>query len=127
MFLILKAHTNIFNCKHGMYKIYTSIFILFFCICFLPLKQACLAQNTPKTAKINEYYPNGKTKIKGRYKNGNKHGNWFYYAENGILQKRERYSNGIVQATFNYNNKGLLINVVTKSGKIINKKACGCG
>lgn len=110
-----------------MRKTYTVIFTLFFCVSFLAVKQYCIAQNTPKSHTIKEYYPNGATKIKGHFKNGNKHGNWFYYAENGILQKREKYTNGMLKATFNYNNKGLLINIINKNGETINKKACGCG
>jgi hypothetical protein len=127
MFLILKAHANIFNHKQRMYKTYTAIFMLIWVLWLLPITQGCQAQNNPISSKIKEYYPNGKTKVKGHFKNGNKHGNWFYYAENGLLQKRERYTNGILKATFNYNSKGLLINMVNKNGKIINKKACGCG
>lgn len=127
MFLILKAHSNIFNRKQRMHKTYTAIFILLLGLWFLPYKSHCQVQNGPNNSKIKEFYANGNTKLKGHFKNGNKHGNWFYYAENGQLQKRERYNNGILKATFNYNNKGLLINVVNKNGKIINKKACGCG
>ena len=127
MFLILKAHTNIFNGKQRMHKTYSAIFMLFLGLWFLPHKSYCQTQNEPNTSKFRAFYPNGNAKVKGRFKNGNKQGNWFYYSENGLLQKRERYNNGILKATFNYNNKGLLINVINKKGKIINKKACGCG
>lgn len=77
--------------------------------------------------KYIERYENGKIKVRGKLVNGQKHGNWFYYSPNHIIQKREYYKNGKLKQAFNFNEKGLLINVVKEDGTIIPKKACGCG
>lgn len=81
----------------------------------------------PKSGKHIERYENGKVKLRGKWANGQKQGNWFYYTPTHILQKRERYKNGKLKQTFNFNEKGLLINVVKEDGTIVPKKACGCG
>ncbi|MDQ3071741.1 MAG: hypothetical protein M3Q97_00560 [Bacteroidota bacterium] len=40
------------------------------------------------------YYENGKLKITGYYRDGQKHGEWKYYSADGKLDKTEKYDNG---------------------------------
>lgn len=80
-----------------------------------------------KPVKYREFYENGKLKVKGKMMDGARHGNWYYYTQNQMLQKRERYKNGKLKQTFIYNEKGLLITIILEDGKVIHQKACGCG
>lgn len=46
------------------------------------------------------YYQNGKVKISGIYKNDEKHGTWKYFDEKGTLIKEEEYQEGkLVKST----------------------------
>jgi antitoxin component YwqK of YwqJK toxin-antitoxin module len=88
-----------------------------------------ISAHTPysKPVKYREFYENGKLKVKGKLVDGQKHGQWYYYAPNQLLQKRERYKKGKLKQTFIYNEKGLLITIIMEDGRIIPQKACGCG
>jgi antitoxin component YwqK of YwqJK toxin-antitoxin module len=43
---------------------------------------------------VKEYFPNGKLKLEGTYKDDNSHGEWKKYHPNGKLFFHERYKNG---------------------------------
>jgi len=43
---------------------------------------------------VEEYYMNGKVKIKGYKVNNFKHGDWFFYTDKGKVDKIVRYKNG---------------------------------
>lgn len=43
------------------------------------------------------YYPSGKLKIKAGYKEGQKHGRWIYYNENGDKIGKERWRKGVLK------------------------------
>lgn len=76
--------------------------------------------------KYIERYENNKVKVKGHYRNGQKNGNWFYFAPGGILQKRERWASGQLKLTFLYNEKGRLASITNDKGVTTYKPGCGC-
>jgi antitoxin component YwqK of YwqJK toxin-antitoxin module len=67
--------------------------------------------------KYTEHYEGGQTKVKGYYKNGQKHRNWIHYRSNGIMEKREVWKKGILQGIYLYNEKGRLESITGKNGK----------
>lgn len=76
--------------------------------------------------RYTERYENNKIKVKGRYHNGQKTGNWFYYAPGGMLQKRERWAKGQLKLVFLYNEKGRLASITNDKGVTSYKPGCGC-
>jgi len=44
-----------------------------------------------------EYYENAMIKVKGRYRNGLKHGTWKYYKPDGSLDYKEKYIDGVLK------------------------------
>lgn len=47
------------------------------------------------TGKVFGYYPNGKLKHVGGFKNGYRDGKWLFYTDNGILMDSTIYVNGL--------------------------------
>ncbi|TAE86985.1 MAG: hypothetical protein EAY81_04835 [Bacteroidetes bacterium] len=94
-------------------------------ICSLSISLQCVA-GEPLRKKHKTFYPNGKIKLKGQFKRGKKHGNWFYFNEKGMMVKRERYKAGELFTSYTYNDKGKLATIIDKEGKITNKPGCGC-
>jgi antitoxin component YwqK of YwqJK toxin-antitoxin module len=84
-----------------------------------------LFSQTPPNGKYLEKHENGKMKVKGRYKNGQKKGNWFYYSSNGQPEKREFWKNGALKITYLYNEKGRIYQTIDKKGTHIIER-CNC-
>jgi antitoxin component YwqK of YwqJK toxin-antitoxin module len=80
----------------------------------------------PLHGVYKEFHPNGKVKVKGHYNQGSKTGNWFYYTDKKILEKREFFKNGNLKRTYSYNEKGQLAVIEDDKGNVIIKPACGC-
>jgi antitoxin component YwqK of YwqJK toxin-antitoxin module len=80
----------------------------------------------PLNGIYKEFHPNGKVKVKGKYTNGNKTGNWYYYTDKKILEKREYFKKGKLKRTYTYNEKGQLAVIEDDKGNVITKPACGC-
>lgn len=80
----------------------------------------------PFNGKYVERHTNGKIKVKGWYKEGKKHYNWFYYNDKGVILKRERYQADKLLFIHTYNEKGKLASITDKNGKITYKSGCGC-
>lgn len=108
-----------------MAKIKTSYISIFTFMVLVFLWVNTKAQQ-PLHGTYKEFYPNGKVKVKGHYTNGNKTGNWYYYTEKKILEKREYYKKGKLKRTYTYNEKGQLAVIEDDKGNITTKPACGC-
>ena len=52
-------------------------------------------KNGIKNGKFKEFYPNGKLKTYGKYKNNLKNKLWYYYDENEVLLKKEKWQDGV--------------------------------
>jgi antitoxin component YwqK of YwqJK toxin-antitoxin module len=70
-------------------------------------------------------HANGRVHIKGTYQNGLKHGVWFEYEENGMLQKKEKWKRGEMLWQLFYE-KGKLRRSIDKKGNVKERPACGC-
>lgn len=63
---------------------------------------ACQNQEAPATEKktertveeVLEHYPDGKKRMEGKLVNGERHGNWKVYYENGFLWSEGKYWKG---------------------------------
>jgi hypothetical protein len=108
-----------------MLKLKTSFLTLFACTIFVFLLLDSKAQE-PLHGAYKEFYPNGKVKTKGRYFYGKKTGNWYYYTEKKILEKRLLYRKGKLKRTYTYNLKGQLALIEDDKGNVHTKPACGC-
>ena len=107
-----------------MLKFKTSLIAVFTCTILVFLLLDCKAQE-PLHGVYKEFYPNGKIKIKGQYFYGSKMGNWYYYNEKKILEKRMFYQKGKLKRTYTYNVKGLLAVIEDDKGNVHTKPACG--
>ncbi len=66
-----------------------------------------------------EYYPNGKMRIKGTYKNNLRDGEWIYYFENGKIWSKGTFKDGKSDGIFTVYNKdgSLFMKSSYKNGK----------
>lgn len=74
---------------------------------------------------VRTYYQSGQLKEKGQYRNGNKHGRWTTYNENGAIIKVVKYKNGKFWWERLYKN-GKLSQITNRKGKVHKMKDCGC-
>jgi antitoxin component YwqK of YwqJK toxin-antitoxin module len=103
-----------------------ALFILVFTCTILLFLWVDVSAQQPLHGVYKEFHPNGKVKVKGHYNQGNKTGNWFYYNDKKILEKREFFKNGMLKRTYSYNEKGQLAVIEDDKGNVITKPACGC-
>ena len=108
-----------------MLKIKNPFITLFACILLVFLLLESKAQE-PLHGVYKDFYPNGKVKTKGHYFYGNKIGNWYYYSEKKILEKRLFYQKGKLKRTYTYNIKGQLAVIEDDKCNVHTKPACGC-
>ena len=108
-----------------MLKIKTYFITLFACTIFVFLLFDSKGQE-PFHGVYTEFYPSGKVKTKGHYFYGIKIGNWYYYNERKILEKRMVYQKGKLKRTYTYNVKGQLAVIEDDKGNVYTKPACGC-
>ena len=101
------------------------LIILFFTI----LNSVVFAQNTDSTVLVNGIhranYSDGAIKERGKYWHEQKQGVWYYYSENGVVKKKEKYKNGVLQWQLFFD-KGKIIQTIDKNGKVVNRPNCGC-
>ncbi|TND07188.1 MAG: hypothetical protein FD123_3333 [Bacteroidetes bacterium] len=64
---------------------------------FLFLAIAVPLSAQPRNGRHKEQHPNGKTSVSGHFRKGLRSGKWEYYAENGLLLRREYYKQGKAQ------------------------------
>jgi len=83
------------------------------------------AQSAPPDGPYIEHHPNGKPKVKGHYKLGQKEGTWYELDENGNMLKKEKFKQNISQWQIFYE-KGKVIRTIDKKGKIKERSKCGC-
>ncbi len=98
----------------------SAFFMLFFCA-FAQQKTNQLPENG--THKI--FYSNGSIKEKGRYKNSQKQGVWYFYTEKGVVEKKEKYKKGELRWQIFYN-KGKITKTIDRDGKVVERPKCGC-
>ncbi len=101
-------------------KISRFFIIILFCFSFL----ITISQTT--TEKVKEYYTNGVIKVKGKLKNNEHNGFWYYYSEKGRLTKKERWKDGKLKWTIIYNEKQKPSELINEKGEIKKLKGCGC-
>lgn len=98
--------------------------VLFLCM-MLGAMLCPMAQPSPADGRYTERYENGQARVKGHYKKGRKHRNWFYYRPGGVLEKREQWKNGVLNATYLYNENGRLQSITGKNGQT-RSVPCNC-
>lgn len=76
--------------------------------------------------KYSVNYPNGRLKEKGFYKGGVKHRTWYYYSEAGLMERREKWKNGVMVLQVFYNAKGKVIKTIDRNGKEFIRPPCNC-
>ncbi len=86
--------------------------------------QTTFGQNT--TQKVKEYYSNGNIKLKGKLKNNDTIGYWFFYDERGFIIKKEKWHKGKLSWAIIYNEKQKPKEYIDKNGTIKKLKGCGC-
>lgn len=86
---------------------------------------AVSAQTGPPNGLYIERHSNGKPKVKGHYKLGQKEGIWYELDENGNMFKKEKFKQNISQWQIFYE-KGKVIRTIDKKGKIKERSKCGC-
>ena len=100
---------------------YSIVLTLICCVLVLP------SQATPIVKKkYISYFENGKIKERGTYKDGEKHGIWWIYYEDGTRKTKEKLKNGLRIYLFEYNEKGLMIRITNKKGVSKEVTDCGC-
>lgn len=52
---------------------------------------------TNENGEHQEFYPDGKLKLKGQMKDGQRHGLWTSYGKNGKVKSRSQYTGGVLQ------------------------------
>jgi antitoxin component YwqK of YwqJK toxin-antitoxin module len=80
--------------------------------------------NTDST--FTTYHENGMVKETGRFRNGEKHGKWREYRDNGIILKETKYKKGVFKWEHLFNDKGRLSQIRDRKGKIHKMNECGC-
>jgi antitoxin component YwqK of YwqJK toxin-antitoxin module len=83
------------------------------------------AQSAPPDGPYIERHDNGKPKIKGHYKSGNKEGVWYELDPNGNMLKKEKFKHNVVQWQIFYE-KGKVIRTIDKKGNVKERPKCGC-
>jgi hypothetical protein len=76
--------------------------------------------------RYTAHYANGRLKEKGFYKQGAKHKTWYYYTESGLLDRKEKWQNGVVVWQIYYNEKGKVSKRVDRNGNITLPAPCNC-
>ncbi len=97
--------------------------LLFFSLLALAPAKAMAVPTQDST--VQTYHENGKLKEKGHYRNGQKHGKWTTYDENGAIVKEVKYKRGVFWWERLYKN-GKLSQVTDRKGKVHKMKDCGC-
>jgi YD repeat-containing protein len=64
--------------------------------------------------------------VTGKTRNGERTGAWKYYNTDHQLVKLERYRHGTLRQTYIYNEKGRVITRISRKGKVVHYRACGC-
>jgi antitoxin component YwqK of YwqJK toxin-antitoxin module len=104
-------------------------YILITAFFLLILKPFVFAQNSDSTSLTNGIYRikylNGNTKEKGKYYQSKKQGVWYYYSENGVVLKKEKYNSGVLKWQLFFD-KGKITQTIDKNGKVIKRPNCGC-
>lgn len=105
-----------------MHKGFRILFLAVLLVCTLPSKGS-IASN--EDSVVVTYHENGKTKEKGSYRNGEKHGRWKTYNEKGHKIKEARYKMGKMRWERIYKD-GKLIQTTDHKGRIRKMSDCGC-
>ena len=128
MFLILKYYCTFVLSQYFTVKMYKSIFKILFAI-FIFQYQISFSQNRDslnfENGLYKSFYKNGKVMGKGHFKNFQKVGVWYFYDENNILYKKEKYQNGKIQWQLFFN-KGKITKIIDQNGHLTERSKCGC-
>lgn len=104
-------------------------YILITVFFLLVSKPFVFAQKPDSTAFADGIYKkkylNGITKERGKYHQSKKQGIWYYYSENGVVLKKEKYDGGVLQWQLFFD-KGRITQTIDKNGKVVKRPNCGC-
>lgn len=104
-------------------------FIFISGIFFLLQLQSVFGQNTdtiyPVNGKYKTLYPSGIEKEKGYFRNSMRCGVWYYYAENGVVEKKVKYREDKIIWQIFYN-KGKITKTIDRNGVVKERPKCGC-
>lgn len=97
-------------------------FLLLACLFSLQLLHAA----TEADSTIRIYHDNGKLKVKATMKDGSWDGIMREYDEEGRLRIKIKYKKGEKRWEQHFNEKGRLIEVIDRKGKVRKLKDCNC-
>jgi antitoxin component YwqK of YwqJK toxin-antitoxin module len=89
---------------------------------FVEVNHAKAQQDGRYTAK----YADSTVKERGTYLSSEKHGSWYYYHPNGTIERKERWSKGILRWQIFYNERGRVIKTIDRNGVVKTRSGCGC-
>lgn len=84
-----------------------------------------LGEKGPNKKKHRVYYESGSIMEKGQYKDDLKQGTWYFYNEQGVVVKKERYREGKLQWQM-FMEKGRIVRTIDRNGKVTERPKCGC-
>jgi len=92
---------------------------------FIPINSVSATKSTDLSV-LNTVIGNPEPKIKGKIKNGQKHGFWRYYHEGGWEEKREKWENGNLMYTLFFNKQHKKVKWIGLNGTEKIYKNCNC-
>jgi antitoxin component YwqK of YwqJK toxin-antitoxin module len=109
--------------KHKSFDNQLVLLLLFGCL--LLLSPIVAHAQGVQDGKYISHYANGSPKERGFYTRGVKDKTWYYYHENSVIDRKEKWKEGILKWQIFYN-KGKIIKTIDEKGVVKTRKGCGC-